>query len=596
MTERRSIVSISLDEDQRRALAAQGSAVVLAGPGSGKTRVLTSKVAQILSETSNPRRGLACLTYNVEAAREFKNRLRDLGCKKRKNIFLGTFHSFCWAEILAPFAPLYPKYGVPQALDVISEKKLDCLFNDFIRENQRFACFNRKSVDAERVNLFKNRISCVDLKVSKNLLLHEATVEFAKFLHNRSYLDFLHLLKYSAVLLREEEYVRRAVEAKFPWILVDEYQDFGLVSHEIILTLLTRTNVKIFAVGDPDQSIYGFQGASPEYLNELARLPGVETFRLTKNYRSPQAIIDASERVLSSTNATQRSRYAAVGAAKELEAEFITLECAGGMETQYDAALDFVERFRNEGVSLGKIAVLTKYQEDARNLRRRCAQRGISVYLARPKFRRTELFFWLQSCAQWTLDKFQASFDEICATWTAFLRCSQRGAISEVELLPLRKSIYRRLIESARYKESLLNWFEYMEKAFSLFEIFDESERENLQKLENNIREEYSVAPLSSILNLGDVGDRLVVTTRHSSKGLEFDAVIMLNMEEGSLPDFHAKTPEDLAAECRVCFVSISRARKTCVFLYSRILNGKLRAPSSFLKKIIPSEKESSDF
>ena len=440
-----------------------------------------------------------------------------------------------------------------------------------------------------RAKRFKSGLSAVESLIDEEVSV--AAVLFKKFLHEKKLLDFIHVLKYSAVLLREEEYVRRALEAKFPWVLVDEYQDFGRVSHEIILTLLTRTNVKIFAVGDPDQSIYGFQGASPEYLNELARLPGVETFRLTKNYRSPQAIIDASERVLSSANATQRSRYAAVGAAKELEAEFITLECAGGMETQYDAALDFVERFRNEGVSLGKIAVLTKYQEDARNLRRRCAQRGVPVYLARPKFRRTELFFWLQSCAQWTLDKFQASFDEICATWTAFLRCSQRGAISEVELLPLRKSIYRRLIESARYKESLLNWFEYMEKAFSLFEIFDESERENLQKLENNIREEYSVAPLSSILNLGDVGDRLVVTTRHSSKGLEFDAVIMLNMEEGSLPDFHAKTPEKLAAERRVCFVSISRARKTCVFLYSP----RLGKPSRFLKAIMQRDKGARD-
>lgn len=590
MTERRSIVSISLDEDQRRALAAQGSAVVLAGPGSGKTRVLTSKVAQILSETSNPRRGLACLTYSVEAAREFKNRLRALECKKRKNLFLGTFHSFCLAEILAPFASLYPKYGVPQPLNVVSDAQLEALFQKFKEQNCFGAQLCLTDVNAERAKRFQSGLSDVESSpVDEETRV--AAILFKNFLHKEKILDFIHLLKYSAVLLREEEYVRRAVEAKFPWILVDEYQDFGLVSHEIILTLLTRTNVKIFAVGDPDQSIYGFQGASPEYLNELARLPGVETFRLTKNYRSPQAIIDASERVLSSANATQRSRYAAVGAAKELEAEFITLECAGGMETQYDAALDFVERFRNEGVPFGKIAVLTKSQADAQALRRLGAQRGVPVYLARPKFRRTELFFWLQTCAQWTLDKFQASFDEICATWTAFLRCSQRGAISEVELLPLRKSIYRRLIESARYKESLLNWFEYMEKAFSLFEIFDESERENLQKLESNIREEYSVAPLSSLLNLGDVGDRLVVTTRHSSKGLEFDAVIMLNMEEGSLPDFRAKTPEKLAAERRVCFVSISRARKTCVFLYSP----RLGKPSRFLKAIMQRDKGARD-
>ncbi len=194
-------------------------------------------------------------------------------------------------------------------------------------------------------------------------------------------------------------------------------------------------------------------------------------------------------------------------------------------------------------------------------------------------------------CARWTLDKFQASFDEICATWTSFLRRSQRNAVFNAELLPLRKTIYRRLTESARYKESLLNWLEYMDKAFSLFEIFDESERENLQKLESNIREEYSAAPLSSLLNLGDVGERLVVTTRHSAKGLEFDVIIMLNMEEDSLPDFRAITPEALAAERRVCFVSLSRARKACVFLYSP----RLGKPSRFLKAIMQRNKGARD-
>ena len=590
MTERRSIPSISLDEDQRRALAAQGSAVVLAGPGSGKTRVLTSKVAQILSETSNPRRGLACLTYNVEAAREFKNRLRDLGCKKRKNIFLGTFHSFCLAEILAPFASLYPKYGVPQPLNVVSDAQLEALFQEFKTKNHFSAQLCLTDVNAERAKRFKSGLSDIESPpVDEETRV--AAILFKKFLYEEKILDFIHVLKYSALLLRKEEYVRRALEAKFPWILVDEYQDFGLVSHEIILTLLTRTNVKIFAVGDPDQSIYGFQGASPEYLNELAERPDVATFRLTKNYRCPQAIVDASERVLSPSDAALSSRYESVGDAKDVDAEFMSCECVGGKEAQYETALKFVERFRNEGVPFGKIAVLTKSQADAQALRRLGAQRGVPVYLARPKFRRDELFFWLQMCARWTLDKFQASFDEICATWTAFLRRSQRNAVFNAELLPLRKTIYRRLTESARYKESLLNWLEYMDKAFSLFEIFDESERENLQKLESNIREEYSAAPLSSLLNLGDVGDRLVVTTRHSSKGLEFDAVIMLNMEEGSLPDFHAKTPEDLAAECRVCFVSISRARKTCVFLYSP----RLGKPSRFLKAIMQRDKGARD-
>ena len=112
------------------------------------------------------------------------------------------------------------------------------------------------------------------------------------------YMDYEDIVNYSTWLIQDEEYVRKCLSAKFPWIVIDEYQDLGRPLHEMILSLFTQTDIKIFAVGDPDQSIYGFQGAIPEYLMELYKSPGIKQVELKTNYRSNQDIINACELVL----------------------------------------------------------------------------------------------------------------------------------------------------------------------------------------------------------------------------------------------------------------------------------------------------------
>lgn len=120
---------ISEDDMQFAAYKAVNNTVVIAGPGSGKTTVLTLKVMQLLAEMIYPPRGLACLTYSTEAVREFKSRLVKLGLEKRKNVFLGTVHSFCLSEIITPFAALYPQYKIPLPIRIISEAEKNRLFN-----------------------------------------------------------------------------------------------------------------------------------------------------------------------------------------------------------------------------------------------------------------------------------------------------------------------------------------------------------------------------------------------------------------------------------------------------------------------------------
>lgn len=179
---------MSRDDMQFAAYQAINNTVVIAGPGSGKTTILTLKVMQLLTEVINPPRGLACLTYSTEAVREFKGRLVKIGLEKRRNVFLGTVHSFCLSEIITPFAALYPRHKIPLPIRIISESEKQHLFNS--------QCYDGSpkliDVDKERTRNIKG-ISRVAIE-SYDIAL-KAAISFEELLIQNGYLDFISMVK-----------------------------------------------------------------------------------------------------------------------------------------------------------------------------------------------------------------------------------------------------------------------------------------------------------------------------------------------------------------------------------------------------------------
>ena len=311
------------DEYQKAAFESQNNTVVLAGPGSGKTTVLTLKAMYLLNSAVSEPRGLACLTYSREAAREFTERLKELGLVRRKNIFLGTVHSFCLTEILGKFSDVY-SLDIPIPIKIVPEKEKNKLFEK--------AKHNLQCED----NYFKfERMNCArmlsvtgvsEVSIDKDEKAELIADEYEKLLFQSGYIDYETIIIESTKLLQEKTYVRECISAKYPWILIDEYQDLGRPLHEMVLSLINHTNIKFFAVGDPDQSIYGFQGAVPDYLHELAERSDVQKIVLRNNYRSNQDIIDGSELVLNQqrgyiakTRENEKAVYKFIEVDEELE-------------------------------------------------------------------------------------------------------------------------------------------------------------------------------------------------------------------------------------------------------------------------------------
>lgn len=583
---------ISEDDMQFAAYKAVNNTVVIAGPGSGKTTVLTLKVMQLLAEMIYPPRGLACLTYSTEAVREFKSRLVKLGLEKRKNVFLGTVHSFCLSEIITPFAALYPQYKIPLPIRIISEAEKDRLFNSQNYEGTPKLI----DVDKERTRNIKG-ISRVAIE-SYDIAL-KAAISFEELLIQNGYLDFISMVKKSVELIKNESYVRKALEAKYPWIIVDEYQDLGKPLHELILTLLNLTRIKVFAVGDADQSIYDFQGAAPDYLIELSQRQDVSCIHLKNNYRSSQTIVDASEYVLKSSRG-----YIASGKLRDYHAKLEFIECSKGMDEQYERVIEQISRFHTEGIPYHEIAVLVGNNKQVTELAQECSRQNIPAYIARQTFRLTDLIIWIQNCAKWVSDKCSVSFDEICSTWKSFI--SQKRIISEDDYFLLKRTIFQTLTASKVYKDNLSEWLCYLDKKVGIVSAFTASERypdeiDNYNKLLETARGHDTQLTIKFLTRLGIPENQVVLTTRHSSKGLEFDVVILPGMEKDSFPSYYDNTPRKLAEARRLCFVSVSRARKACILIRSKNLQNQYgrwfsKEPSPFWVALQEFQDSRSDY
>ncbi len=444
-------------------------------------------------------------------------------------------------------------------------------------------------VDKERTRNIRG-ISRVALDTYEVAL--KAAVSFEDLLLQNGYIDFISMVKLSVELIQKESYVRKALEAKFPWVVVDEYQDLGRPLHEIVLTLLNFTNIKVYYVGDADQSIYDFQGAAPDYLTELSEREDVECIRLKNNYRSSQVIVDASENVLEC-----KRGYMASGQLRDYEATVEFYECDSGMDEQYSTAVELIKRFHGEGIPYHEMAILVGNNDHVKGLFAECTTQDIPAYIARQDFRSTEPIIWLQNCSRWLHNKSKVSFDEICSTWKGFLSLKSNSAIDENEYRGIKRNLIRVLTASIVYKDNLYEWLRCIFTELSIYAVFGGSERfpdeiENFKKLFQVAKESVPQQTIEFLARLGAPDNQVVLSTRHSAKGLEFDVVIMLGMEKDSFPSYYDTSARQIEEARRLCFVAVSRARKACVLVRSKQLPNKYgrwfpKEPSPFWNTLL---------
>lgn len=562
---------IKKDDEQFEAFKAEGNTVVIAGPGSGKTRVLTLKATTLAQTEIEKPAGLALISYSRETVREIKKRLKLYGYISNGRDFIGTVHSFSLLHVIEPFGRLFPQYNIKYPIRLIPKEIESQLYNSVLND-MRISTKHASLTEIQRHRSLSQRGKS-EIFISSSDIISQAASRYEKKLFATDYLDFTTLTNLSAKIIEEQELVRNSLKSRFPWLLIDEYQDLGKSLHEMVLELTLNAGIKLFAVGDMHQSIYGFTGGYPDFLEELTNNDDIHTIALLSNYRSSQHIITASLETLLPTPPVPEYRSKL---RHEEVPNFIFITCEEELESQYEViAKKVIPKMVREGRSRREIGILMASNEQVQFMAQALGKEKIPFYISKWKFDNSTLVVWLQHCATWCIRGEDYSFDELFIIWEKLLK-DHKDSRCYFDRIDQKTNLYR-VLNNSRSKTDVQQWLSYVISELRIVDLLENSEQypneiANLKLLlDEATLHNLKGAKIMRFANLGTPDDEVTVTTRHSAKGLEFETIIMVGMEEGKFPNYYSLKTEMLLAESqRLCYVSVSRAKSCCILIRSK--------------------------
>ncbi|MDR2121213.1 MAG: UvrD-helicase domain-containing protein [Tannerella sp.] len=628
-----------------------GPSLVVAGAGSGKTRVLTYKIACLLEQGIPPYNILA-LTFTNKAAREMKSRIAALTDERTAQwLWMGTFHSVFYRILRYESEAV----GYPHDFTIYDTADSKSLIRSIIKEMQLDDKAYRPGLIQGRISNAKNALITsrayarngeymqYDAKIHIPLF-SEIYTRYQAHCFQAGAMDFDELLVQTNVLFRDHPDVLEKYRNKFMFVLVDEYQDTNFAQH-LIVTRLCETRRRICVVGDDAQSIYSFRGANIDNMLRFKdNYPECRIFKLEQNYRSTQNIVNAANSLISKNKGQIRKT---VYSQNEPGSKISVLPSYSDYEEGHIIASLIVDTYRRERCAYADFAVLYRTNAQSRVIEDALRGRGIAykVYGSQSFYQRKEvkdiiayfrmvvnphdeealkriINFPARGIGNTTVGKLlvAASMYRVSA-WTVVCSPAKYG-------LSVNEGTLRKLCDFSRMISDLIeengtlpavDMAELIVKRSGIMtEFFQDrsvegiSRQENLQEVlkaiaefSNNRREETAEqASLTDFLvevslitdqdqDAGEHVDKVTLMTVHAAKGLEFDHIIIAGMEENLFPSSMSMEDESaVEEERRLCYVAITRAKKNCTITYarSRFRNGKTNicAPSRFLYDIDP--------
>lgn len=572
--------SNDLNQKQINAINEENSLLLIACPGSGKTRTLTYKIAKELSKIKTHQQYVIAITYTNAAADEIKDRIELLGVDTSQ-LWIGTIHSFCLEWILRPYSLYLPI--LKKGFRLINSHDTEEIINEICID------FNNKN------NLKgKNKITYFDCQffVTSDLkykLTATAKKEFVKLVLNQYFellkknnqIDFEQILLYSLKILKEKPLINSILNKIFSYILVDEYQDTKDIQYHILASILKveNQNTKLFIVGDPNQSIFQSLGGYPMEKEELEKLTNLEIINmsLTDNYRSSSKIID----------------YFNYYKVFETEIE------ASGSNKDYSSIISFDNNVEKDYL-VEKIIELIKINIEEKNIAQNeicilapwwihliSLSRKLMVQLPEYSFDGPNLAPFSRD-----IDNFWYKLSRIVLTKSSpqsYIRRMRWAKevlnelhdigidipnISNKKLLRITNSIIIDEIDGLKYLElffeEFFNQLNINYKNYKMliehYEAFFASSKRRIERLQND-GIEYA-GDISTFYKVFDQKDGITISTIHGAKGLEFDTVIAISLLEDIVPHFTDTDKKNSAM--KQLYVIASRARKNLYLISER--------------------------
>ncbi len=620
-----------LNQEQKEAvLHVDGPCLVLAGAGSGKTRVLTTRLAYLCHTGVRPGNILA-ITFTNKAAREMKERVARL-LPGFSGQWIQTFHAACYRILRQEIDRL----GYGRDFSIIDEGEQKTLVKESLQDLNEYRV--KPEIIAYFIGQAKNSLASEREDLGSHIvpeklreLYQKAFRLYQARLKTMNCLDFDDLILLTIRLFRENEDVLAKYREKFKYVMIDEYQDTNYAQYVLSHTL-AREHRNLFIVGDPDQSIYSWRGAEPENIKRFLRdYPEAKIVKLETNYRSTKVILDAAnavirhnrerdEKVLKTDNAVGEKISYFQALDGHAEAEFVAntiIELVGQGYRYRDMAIFYRTHAQSRYLEdVLRKRLIPYYIVGARSFYQRKEIKDVLAYLklaCNPhdgvSFRRV-INFPRRGIGEATLKKIEEfaissgiPVLETLADPSHIPGVSRRMATALENFYGLIKFV-QALGENGPILdvvEQLLEASGYVEEIYRRDPLGAEERIENLKELKSvalefdrtrggDLREFLAEVSLVQDTDTEDVSDAVALMTFHSAKGLEFPVVFMTGMEEGIFPSVKAETHREIEEERRLCYVGITRARER-LFLSSaasRVLWGyEMRnLPSRFLGEI----------
>lgn len=619
-------------------LNTEGPMLIMAGAGSGKTKVLTCRVANLLQKGVRPYRILA-ITFTNKAAAEMRERVNKMSGEAAKDVWLFTFHAFC-ARFLRMEIDNLPGYSGNFAIYDTSDSQnlIKQILKEMNLDDKRF----QPSGILSRISNAKNALLDAEAFVREAGDFYEQKVAdiYARYqekLQLNNALDFDDLLMLSIRLLQENKEVREKYQDRFDYLLVDEYQDTNHAQY-LLTKLLAFKHRNICVVGDADQSIYGWRGADIQNILDFEKdYPDAKVIKLEQNYRSTQIILDAANAVIENNTGRKPKN---LWTDNKNGADIIYFQATD----ERDEARFVIEQMQNlqrtENKKLGDMAILYRTNTQSRIFEEMLIKSGISysmvgglkfyerkeikdiiAYLrvifnpadslsllriinvpkrgigdaslgkiqAFASANNMSLFDAVSNAAQ--IDglgsRFVTKLDDLAGIIFELMNLANEAPVEELINRVLSDTGYLEELENERTPQAQSR-IDNLHELISVAQEFAQGDEEN--NLENFLAHVALVSDIDDA-ELGE--DAVTLMTLHSSKGLEFPVVFLAGMEEGLFP--HARTLMDeteIEEERRLCYVGITRAKEK-LFLSSAKMrtiygNTVTYPPSRFLQEIPP--------
>lgn len=612
-----------LNKEQTKAVNFKdGPCLVLAGAGSGKTKVITKRIVKLIETGVSPHNILA-ITFTNKAANEMKFRVHsEIGNEARK-VFIGTFHSFGLKVIRENYEQLNFKNNIT----VIDSDDSSTIIKKILKElNKDPKQFSPRYIK-NKISLAKNELMDPD-EFSKVMLspIDKVVIEvyrkYEETLKTNNSVDFDDLLLLPTLLFKKNKKILEKYEEHFKYILIDEYQDTNKVQYDLCKLLSTKYN-NIFVVGDIDQSIYSFRYANYEnILNFEKDYNNCTTILLEQNYRSTQNILDAANSVIKNNNLRKDKN---LWSDKKKGDKIKYIRCYDERH-EVTNVIDELKKEYNKGIFYSNIAILYRTNAQSRIVEEELLKENIPYKIVGSYhfYNRKEIKDLISY-----LKLIYNPYDGV--SLTRAINAPKRGIGPKtleniINIANEKKISMFEAIEKGKelqFKKIIVDLIERKEK-LTLTELVDEVIlRSGLKQslldektLESEIRienlEEFksittsfeqktglasledfleSISLVSDISNYKEENDAINVMTIHSAKGLEFDVVFLIGMEENLFPHINSiDNKEELEEERRLCYVAITRARKKLFVLNTkrRMLYGRdmINAPSRFIEEI----------